>query len=314
MDTITRDTLSTDDVAPAIRLRRWNDFGSETLVNMTVDPHDRAAFRAQITRMAVGNLGVAGRAGGWATGGSAYLFVMQIQGRTRGVQCGREAMLQPGDMVLRDCATSWVLDTRELMRNFIVKIPEADLVKAIGDPEPLVGVPIRSAQGNALLASSILRSVHDSMVSDPAREWDDSISDIVLGAIKLAYGPGDKVGRPMPAGGSVQVQQVCRYIDAHLSDSTLSIENISLHLGICTRSLQRLFVQLGKSPRQYLVDRRLTLAASRLRLRPAQSSQSITDIAFGVGFNDLSYFSRVFTSKYGVSPRDYRRAGGDNQR
>jgi AraC family transcriptional regulator, positive regulator of tynA and feaB len=277
--------------------------------------------------MAVGNLGfswmhttpacargMAGRAGGWATGGAAYLFVMQIQGRTRGVQRGREAMLQPGDMVLRDCATSWVLDTRELMRNFIVKIPEADLVKTIGDPESFVGVPVRSVQGNARMAAAILRTVHDSMVSDPTREWDQSITDIVLGAIKLAYGRGDRVERPLMADCSAHVQQVCRYIDANLGDSALSIENIAQHLGICTRSLQRLFVQLGKSPRQYLIDRRLTLAASKLTLQRAQGGQNITDIAFSVGFNDLSYFSRAFTLKYGVAPRDYRRTADENLR
>jgi AraC-like DNA-binding protein len=243
----------------------------------------------------------------------AYLFDMQIQGRSRNVQGGRDEIMEPGDMVLRDGATAWMVDARESMRNFVIKIPANSLIDAIGDPEPFVGVPVRSRHGNARMASAILRSVHDSMVLDPSREWEEAITDIVLGAIKLAYGTRDKFAAAKPVVGSIQVQQVCRYIDAHLGDPTLSVESIAQHLGMGARSLQRLFVQLGKSPRQYLVDRRLSVAALRLSHHTTPSCQSITDIAFGVGFNDLSYFSRAFAAKFGVSPRDYRRTPGDHQ-
>ena len=35
-------------------------------------------------------------------------------------------------------------------------------------------------------------------------------------------------------------------------------------------------------------------------------TRSITDIAFSVGFNDLSYFSRAFAERFGMSPRSFR--------
>jgi len=59
---------------------------------------------------------------------------------------------------------------------------------------------------------------------------------------------------------------------------------------------------LGVSPHQYLVRCRLRRAARLL----ADDDRSITDIAFDVGFGDLSNFVRTFHRAAGVSPRRFR--------
>jgi len=66
----------------------------------------------------------------------------------------------------------------------------------------------------------------------------------------------------------------------------------------------RLFKQFcGQPPQQYLLLRRLRLAADLL----VNSSSSVSDIAERVGFADIFYFSRVFKRKYAVSPIAYRK-------
>ena len=62
---------------------------------------------------------------------------------------------------------------------------------------------------------------------------------------------------------------------------------------------------LGVTPHQYLVRARLRRAA-RLLLDDARP---ITEIAFAVGFNDLSNFVRTFHRAAGVSPRAFRDLG-----
>src|SRR2546422_835926 len=67
---------------------------------------------------------------------------------------------------------------------------------------------------------------------------------------------------------------------------------------------------LGVTPHQYLVRARLRRAARLL----ADGSRSITDVAFDVGFGDLSNFVRTFHRAAGVSPGRFRRAArGDRK-
>ncbi len=65
----------------------------------------------------------------------------------------------------------------------------------------------------------------------------------------------------------------------------------------------KIFKELtGTSFSQYLIDYRLEIAARRLN-----TGMQITDAATECGFNNLSYFTRSFTKKYGVTPSAYKK-------
>jgi AraC-like DNA-binding protein len=61
---------------------------------------------------------------------------------------------------------------------------------------------------------------------------------------------------------------------------------------------------LGVSPHQYLVRSRLRHAARLL----ANDGRPVTDIAYDVGFGDLSNFVRTFHRAAGISPLKFRQA------
>ncbi len=73
----------------------------------------------------------------------------------------------------------------------------------------------------------------------------------------------------------------------------------------------RIFARvLGVTPHQYLMRSRLRRAARLL----AMDERSITDIAFDVGFGDLSNFVRTFHRAARMSPRQFRKlARGDRK-
>jgi AraC-like DNA-binding protein len=94
------------------------------------------------------------------------------------------------------------------------------------------------------------------------------------------------------------------WIDAH-SQHEIDLEQAAEQAGISPFHFLRLFSGvLGVTPHQYLVRTRLRHAARLL----ADEERSITDIAYDVGFGDLSNFVRTFHRAAGVSPLKFRQA------
>jgi AraC-like DNA-binding protein len=94
------------------------------------------------------------------------------------------------------------------------------------------------------------------------------------------------------------------WIDAH-SHRQLDLEAAAAQAGISPFHFLRLFASvLGVTPHQYLVRSRLRHAARLL----AGDGRSITDIAYDVGFGDLSNFVRTFHRAAGIPPRKFREA------
>jgi signal transduction histidine kinase/CheY-like chemotaxis protein len=97
------------------------------------------------------------------------------------------------------------------------------------------------------------------------------------------------------------VRQAMAYIHEHYAES-ITREALARHLAISDRYLTRCFTQeMGIPPITYLNRYRIRLARGLLE----KGEQSITQIAFEVGFTDSNYFSRVFREEVGVSPSSY---------
>ncbi len=94
------------------------------------------------------------------------------------------------------------------------------------------------------------------------------------------------------------------WLDAH-SDRPIDLEGAAGQAGVSPFHFLRLFSSvLGVTPHQYLVRSRLRHAARLL----AEDGRDVTDIAYDVGFNDLSNFVRTFHRAAGVSPLKFRQA------
>jgi AraC-like DNA-binding protein len=94
------------------------------------------------------------------------------------------------------------------------------------------------------------------------------------------------------------------WIDAH-SHGDIDLADAAAQADISPFHFLRLFAGvLGVTPHQYLVRSRLRHAARLL----ADDERSVTDIAYDVGFADLSNFVRTFHRAAGVSPLKFRQA------
>ena len=71
----------------------------------------------------------------------------------------------------------------------------------------------------------------------------------------------------------------------------------------CCRCFKR---ALDLTPIEYLMKYRISMAASFIQNRDSRAS-SFSDLAFNVGFNNASYFNKVFREYMGCTPSEYRR-------
>jgi AraC-like DNA-binding protein len=109
---------------------------------------------------------------------------------------------------------------------------------------------------------------------------------------------------PLSARDRSRAVEAALWIDDHSAED-VSLEQVARMVELSPFHFLRLFGRVtGVTPHQYLVRSRLRQAARRLLADQA----AITDIAYDVGFQDLSNFIRTFRRAAGVSPRRFRGA------
>lgn len=97
------------------------------------------------------------------------------------------------------------------------------------------------------------------------------------------------------------VVSVLRYIEEHYRDGSLTEIADRLHYEL--PSLSRLIRQkTGRNYTELLQDKRLSQAGWLLR----NTDWKVDEIANAVGYENLSYFHRLFAARFGQSPRQYR--------
>ena len=104
-----------------------------------------------------------------------------------------------------------------------------------------------------------------------------------------------------------RLRSVKAYIDARLSDPNLSLAAIAKKNGISLRYLHQLFRLTDMSASEWLRLRRLQRCYDMLT-SPRHATQSITEIAYSMGFSSSSHFSNLFRAQFGLRPSDVRGA------
>ena len=99
-----------------------------------------------------------------------------------------------------------------------------------------------------------------------------------------------------------KIKAVLKYVEEHYSEP-ISVEDMaSLTYYSKSHFLKFFKAQMGKGFTEYLNDYRLTMAERLLKTCDAP----VTEIAQQSGFDNLSYFSRIFKRKFGVTPGKMR--------
>ena len=135
--------------------------------------------------------------------------------------------------------------------------------------------------------------------------------ELLIGKIIGRAGKHEKqIEREVVGGAEVRTEQmdqrIQRVVDFMVLHPTENYTTARLcdMAGLGETRFRKLFKeQTGKSPGEYLRDMRMMVAGRRLLL----SAESVSDIAYSVGYEDVNFFIRVFKKYFGVTPNQYRK-------
>jgi len=308
--------LSTNDVGQRERFAYWQDLICDAIVNLDCRAPEPAHFAGSILVHDFGELRLSTMESDQMSlirsprrisrvREDCLLIAIESHAQSFGAQDGREAQLLKGDFALFDSTRPYDVGFRPGFQHLVIRIPRTALQNRVGPLHNLTGVRIRGDRGAGRLASQFfltLRTELDHLDEVTAARLGQSGLDLIAAAL------ADVSERAIPnesAHRSAWVLRIKDFINTHLADPALSPGAVAAAMGISTRYLSALFEEEAMSVERYIWERRLIRCRDALG-NEAQRACSISSIAFGWGFNDMSHFSRVFRNRFGISPREYR--------
>lgn len=106
------------------------------------------------------------------------------------------------------------------------------------------------------------------------------------------------------------MEHLHRVVEEQMLRGDLSIDTISSRMANSKSTFNRHVKQLtGVSSAAYILQLRLKKACQMLA---EQETKSIGEISMSCGFDDMSYFSRVFRQNFGKTPTEYRQQSNAN--
>lgn len=225
----------------------------------------------------------------------AWLFLnVHQQGHCRLIQNGREQWLPAGSLSLNVGTRPFTLDFVDEVIMTTLRLPLDGLLPYTGPLNDVVAQPLAPGaslhllehylQGLLLSADGLHANQHD-------QAW-RCLRDL------LAMSINERRSVPT-AVASARYDDALSYLSDHLGDSTLNIAALSQYLGMAPRTVQELFKTQGTTFTAQLMHLRLEAAAQLLSQTP---SNTVAQVAYSVGFSDLSYFHRQFRRRFGITP------------
>jgi AraC family transcriptional activator of tynA and feaB len=149
---------------------------------------------------------------------------------------------------------------------------------------------------------------HMCTLADPTLQVDDTSLKILLDAFVYTLLATTSINSSRSGAYTKNMKRRIKLedaIDRHLSDPCLSAAMIADELGMSIRLVYKQFEGSGTSFGRWVRDKRLDHCANALGL--PNSPLSISETAYAAGFNDLSHFNKAFKTRFGVTPKGWRR-------
>lgn len=302
--------FSTRNVDTRNRLDFWNQLLGETYDGLVVDPL-QPRFHAQMARWRLGDMTmvwpqsaaavVARRRGYEAHAREQKIVVHQVHsGECTLNQRGRVATLKAGDMVLCAGEEFYRFDVGGEHQMLVVEMDRSLIGQKVQHLDDLIATTISGEQAATRLFHNFMLSLWREGAANFDETMGQSYASVLTELLATSLQPREPSA---PVCRNMLFDRMKGVVEARLSDPDLSPAGLASELGVSLRTLQSAVAEAGTTAVSYITRRRLERAAQRLLMEP---SESITSVAFSVGFSDGAYFTRRFHEQFGAPPSEYR--------
>ena len=238
----------------------------------------------------------------------SHYYKLHIQKKSIAIvhQNGCETILKPGDAILIDSMTPFRLDFPSYFECYSVRIPRERLRPLLTNPIAATTVAI---QGASPLNQAIKHYIQF-LINMADKPLDDAQKELyfnnLLGLIAVATSTSaddQKVNHFSRS--PKKIYRIKRYILDNIEDPNLTPARVAKHFSISVSYLHKLFAKEALTFGSFLREQRLDYAAMYLQNK-LTDRQTISELAYQIGFNDLSYFWRLFRKRFGITPGAYR--------
>jgi AraC-like DNA-binding protein len=222
-------------------------------------------------------------------------------------QSGSSFVLRPGRGSLYYANEPYELHSEVRSRQFWIELPRAAFDRRFdsGRPPQLQNFDLTRGLGRIAAEFCATLAIESGGLDEAARS---KLGEQFMDLIALAL--NSEPNRQSTDEQSIQrsrLRSVKSYIETNLSDPNLSLATIARQNGISVRYLHHLFRLADMSVSEWLRHRRLQRCHDLL-IAPQHAHQSITEIAYSMGFSSSSHFSNLFRAHFNVRPSDVRGA------
>jgi AraC-like DNA-binding protein len=312
--------LSSDALPRHERFPRWREELMARVLRVDVDVPDRGSFRTRVQVVKLPRLSVIERRSTPSLvkrdrvlirdGADDLVFNFAWEGVSHWRGADSDARIAPGQAIVSSLAEVCGFHSPEDGAGAAIRIGRARALRTLPAIERRLMQPVGVSQA----AVTILRSYLDTLRRGPALSAstallaDHQIEELVA----HIFDPAGDLARGGPNGGvkAARLNAAFACVAARLTSPHLNAASVARRIGVSERYLQRLMEEQGTSLSAHIREERLQLAR-RLLQDPRRAHRRISEIAGEAGFNDLSYFNRMFLRRFGMTPREAR---GSDQR
>jgi AraC-like DNA-binding protein len=233
------------------------------------------------------------------------VLISATRGTVRVTQGNKAIDLTVGQMCLTEMNVVGYADLTRSGGFTTARFPRRLLLQVAPTAETQLARPLGHDRTLSMMIDRYFRLCHD-VAGDldilGQRAAEQHLTDLV-GLLLGTHGRKDTIDPDESSAGRLNFikADVLRNLDR----DDLTIESVARANAVSARQAQRLFAASGTTFSEFVLEQRLLLAR-RLLLREQSRDRKVSDIAYTVGFNDLSYFHRSFRRRFGIAPADMR--------